>query len=735
MIIRRPMCVISLLFVLALYILLTIAGGVDEREYCADNKKVLLTGSVIDKVFKNGKSSIHIKCDNGKYIVYVENQDINRYKIGQTIEVEGSYKNFTTPENDGQFNMRRYYRIRGYKAYVTKGKIIKASRNYSKLKSKLYVIKESTKKIYYDNMSEPDAGTLSAMVLGDKSGLIEDVKEYYQNAGISHILSLSGLHISTVGMFLFTLFMKAGMGEKMSSAISTVIMILYGIMTGLSTSTIRALIMFLLALIAKNVGRTYDLLSALYLAGVLILFEHPYYVYDSGFLMSYMSVVGIGIIYPVLFDITENRFDKYRVIEKAHQSICISISSSLATLPVVMNSFYKTARYGVLINLIVVPLMSVILVTGIIAIKPCLKVSEIILGFYSLIAQKTSNYSGNIWITGSAKPIQNVVYIILIIGACTLYGYAKENKEKNEDFYKNKSDYSYIKKCKMTKLCLAVCIFSLVAFLSYRNNPDICVNSLSVGQGACNVIYGKDVPIIVVDGGSTDVNDVGKYRIIPFLLYKGIDTIDYVFVTHNDDDHINGIKELLGSSNGIKINHLFLSEYDEDIYELAKERKTKVNIMQKGDQIVAGETKIEILNPDRKSGFKDSNDNSLVIKVMCDDFDMLFTGDISTLTENYMLSDYQYSKALENIDFMTVPHHGSKYSSCEQFLRTVNPKIVTISAGENNSYGHPHAETLERLEYASNARVLRTDESGQVSIIVGENVKVRQFKERNNDDK
>lgn len=791
--VRRPMCMLSILFVLGLYLLLTLLGGVDEKEYCSDLKSIYVSGVVEDKVYKNGKYSLHfkkcemldekildddilldslrreekntdgittIKLRNKQHfrrmIVYLNEQSSFDYRIGQRVIVKGSYNNFSQSENDGQFNMRKYYRIRGYEASITKGIVKAKGSQYSKIKEWLFRIKERTKTIFGYYM-EDEAGTLSAMVLGDKSGLDEEVKDLYQAAGISHVLSLSGLHIATVGMCVYSMLYFSGIGILLSSVISSTIMVLYGIMTGISTSTLRALIMFFIALLARNIGRTYDLLSGVCLSSILILFENPYYVFDSGFLMSFLSVIGIAIIYPILNEVFSHESKKrnYIFIERIKQSVLISTSASLGTLPVVISTFYKISRLSVLINIVVVPLMSIILGIGIISavlgnifirIPFCrlivgvfLNFAGLILKFYDVCCLKISSIPFNTWVIGEKKACRVILYYAL---TAIVYIFSEHVGKKKTEFGTRE------------RLGIVGIIGAAVLTLTLGSKREYTINVLSVGQGACNVIYGQYVPTMMVDAGSTDVNEVYKYRIKPFLLSKGIDTIDYLFITHPDRDHISGVIELLeNDTSDVKVDHIFLSVRNDEIEELAKSKGIDIRFMKAGDSVTNvkndAEFGVKCLSPnssdvsryeDDKNSLggsnNDANDLSLVLKVdykktgRGEDvaFSALFTGDISTDVEKKLVGEdlneknENYQKMLLSSDFLSIPHHGSKYSSSEDFLKTVNAKICTISAGKHNSYGHPHKETLERLsKYVPESKVLRTDKCGQITVMREEN--------------
>lgn len=711
---KRPLCTFSVFFAFIVYIMLSISGGIDMSEYESDGNEIIATGYIYNKSSKNYSDIIYLdKCrEDAKLLVYIKSNKrlFEKLKIGQKITIKGEYDNFDSAENEGQFDKKRYYRIRKIEAKIKDAEIISTSREYAKLRNALYEIRKRTEKIYESYLSNEQSGIMDALVLGDKDDLDAEIKDLYQDAGIAHILSLSGLHIATVGMCIVKLLRKSGIGIGMASFISILLMLAYGIMTGMSTSTIRALIMFMLALLAKTVGRTYDLLTAVSFSAILMLLENALYIYDSGFLLSISSVLGIGLFYPMFATISDNSVFK---------ALCVSLSTFISTLPVVMQNFYKVSIYGVFLNLFVVPVVGVLLFCGLLAgfignvlyaapfgdgIQKVLFFSiNCILCFYEFMANFTTGINGNAWVTGASSTVQIVIYIIMLSMAL----FAWKGVINSES--------------RLLRITPFILIIMAVGAISIRIVNPLEIQAISVGQGACNFITGKNIPAIMVDGGSSDVKNVFKYRISPVLLYNGIDTIDYLFVTHPDEDHISGVKELLSDERAdIRIKHLFLSVKDGELCKLAGENNVSIHYMQAGDKIEVEKLLIECINPDLSANKKpnDINDASLVLKVTHKGtgFTSLFTGDISSDAEMDILERCNVD---ENIDYMTVAHHGSKYSSSEEFLDHFSPSICTISAGRNNSYGHPHRETLERLgKCIPDSKVLRTDKCGQITVIV-----------------
>ena len=247
---------------------------------------------------------------------------------------------------------------------------------------------------------------------------------------------------------------------------------------------------------------------------------------------------------------------------------------------------------------------------------------------------------------------------------------------------------------------------------------------LDVGQGDSIHIRGESGEYLV-DGGSSDVSSVGTYRIEPYLLSNAADTLNYVFVTHGDEDHISGIVELLeGQKLGVHIKTLVLppEEYCEEkllgLTRTAEKNGTRVVTMSAGDALEEG---ITCLGPEKGAGISPGNEASLVLSLTYGNFDMLLTGDVEGKGEDALVE----SGRLRKYDVLKAAHHGSKNSSLEPFLETVKPSVTLISAGVDNRYGHPHEETLKRLE-AAGSRVYSTQENGAVRIWTdGENMKIQ----------
>jgi len=752
---KRPMCLISLAFVAIIYVVLHIMPPQEFVSTVEDGEHIEISGQVYQKECKNGKYSIYLKetviseivgetNQTYKTIVYInDSKEAQKIKYGAFVKVAGKLNYFGKAENEGQFDANIYYRVLGIDFSVNQATVVAMSEEYNIGREKLFVFRERMKEVYKKNLPEKEAGILQALILGDKGELSPEIKELYMRAGISHILSLSGLHIATAGLCILSLLRKCRVRLIVASIISVLLIIGYGLMTGLGTSTLRALIMFFLSVLAMCTGRAYDILSAVSLAAVLILIENPLYLYHTGFQLSFGAIMGIGLLYPCLTIIVPSK-------NKFLQTILLNSSIQLFTLPIVLWCFFSFPVYGIVVNLLIVPLVAVILVLGfiggligsflqplsIVFLAPC----KYILWFYEKVCYFSTNIPGSAWITGRPKMWAIVMFysclIIMMIVISKLHGrykYVDLKQEKNKAKYKGER--------RRISLGFIIIMSIAIAMLTFKETEEIKITMLSVGQGECSVIHGSDIPTIMIDGGSTDVSEVAKYRIIPYLKANRLTTIECIFISHSDEDHINGVLELLQMpQSGIYVKKVVLPKISQqyrnncynELIQIAEERGIEVYVIEKGNIIPSGLIMFECLNPSLSRATEDINDNAMVLDMRYHEIDgdsflsALFTGDISREIEEQILSEVQ------DCNILKVAHHGAKSSTCEKFLDTAEPEIALISAGKNNSYGHPHKETILRLQKCKNMKenqsIYITYNTGQIDITMEKGLlKIRSF--------
>lgn len=784
--IRRPLCLISAVFIAIVYItssnqLLSPSSDVKSL----DGRTVTVEGTVADRQHKDDISYIYLKnvsfitdentsaADNvascvkstGIKVNISDKDDVCSFvRTGAKVRARGVLALFESPTCEGQFDLRTYYMIRGYEAQLKRARLTGASESYSFIREKLRYLRDMSVRTLNANMSEEDAGLVAAMTLGDRNGLDEEIKELYQNAGISHVLALSGLHIASVGLALLALFKKTGMGVRPAAVAAGSIIAVYAVMTGMSTSTVRALIMFLLSVAAILLGRTYDLRSAAAFSAVVILAYNNRYIYDTGFLLSFLAVMAIAYVYPLFEafpDILLPDKKMPKAIRGAYNGMSVSLSVTLVTLPVTAYGFMKISLCSVVINLVVIPLMGVVLCTGFagiflgdIGVKSgfILKITHYILLLYRFLAEKSEKIPGNTFLTGRPSKWQIITYAVLFITAVIASNTAVFEKLNTQNPAKiiNRTGRRILRNNDRSRIIVhekiayvienrrsvaekrakklwayglfAVMIVGAVAVLVYQKRETLEIRNVDVGQGDCSLIWGENVSTVMIDGGSSDVKRVAKYRIEPVLLANRIRAVDYCILTHMDSDHVSGVIEMLEDERcPVRIRKVIISdvsykyETSENLDRLltaARKKNVKVETISADDTINPKGARIRCIAPKKglNSSF-DANALSLVMHLTCKDgneeFSALFTGDIGDETEHMITNE------LCKVSYLKVAHHGSATSSSDDFLVRTKPAVSVISVGEGNSYGHPAPATLERLARTGTC-IYRTDRDGEV---------------------
>ena len=709
-----------------------VQGKIYKIENTAFGTNIYLKGVEVE----NGEKSVSVKR------IFVNTEKIPNVKIGNIIKVRGKLRQFEEAANKGNFDSRKYYLSLGFYGKIEAGTIEVINSDYSGIRQGLYELRmeiiERLEKLCSDNngifsIINNKNGIIGAIILGDKTDLDSGIKELYSVSGIAHILAISGLHISFIGMAIYRL-LRRRFRFLFSAAVSIPVVLSFGIMSGFGISTIRAIIMFMLKIIGEVLGRKYDAITAISLAGLVLLVQNPFVVCNSGFQMSFGAIIAIVLILPIVEEIlnTDNKIIKV---------ISANFTISLVMNPILAWNYYELPTFSFLLNIVVVPLMSVVIVSSIAGIfcscimfgfgKAVIFPGCGILELYTFLCNVINKSSVASIVVGQPKVTIIIVYYAILL--VVLFGlknirtkYTRAEKERN--IIKKETGFVLEKKAKKerrikgqnVKLRLACIVGFLLlnCLIYYIPNPGFYITFINVGQGDGILIHGDNGTKVMVDGGSTSEKQVAKNCIVPYLKAEGIGTIDYSIITHTDKDHISGILEILenNNSNRIRIKNLVMPDINmkDDTYneliEKAKLKKINVLYIKKGDTLSLGKTKIKCIYPETTTTASDKNDYCTVLSVKNKTSKILLTGDISKEIEEKIKDDIE-----ENYTVLKVAHHGSNYSSSEKFLKKVNPKYSIISVGKNNSYGHPGNETMERLRKQGGV-IYRTDEKGGITI-------------------
>lgn len=756
-----------------------------------DEERVRVSGIIYAKEWKETSYAVYLKetsiFNEGKTYIgnrillraYLgdsdsesETQLLEQYKIGQKIEATGRISYFDVSRNPGNFDMRAYYQLKGIDFAVNLEESSLLEDRVSYYREFLYELKQRIEKVYTSLLSEEEYGLLSTMILGDDSLLSDETENLYQKAGISHILAISGLHISVIGMCLYQFLRKRGFSYVLTGILSFFLVFSYSLMSGMAVSSQRALLMFGLLLLANAIGKTYDSLSALAFAGLFLLLENPLLCFTASFQLSFAAVAGAVLFPPVLKEIWglcgKGQEEKKKKGEKCKaalwDSFFLSLGIQLSTVPIVLYYFFEIPLYSIFVNLLILPLVSALLILGILGgFTGLLSLSlsriflipdQLILAFYHRVCAFFQSLPASSLVLGRPSDWKMLLYYLLLAGLflfASLIRKKREEREKelsdgesrkrilavkgeNDELEmekgeeargrkaqkkaeKEKAGFQYVKQKLKRRGALAGLLLCLLLLLKLQIPLPLEICMLDVGQGDGILLRTGGGLTCFVDGGSTDVKKAGKYRLLPFLKSEGIGKIDYWFLSHTDADHMNAMEEALEAD--YPVRYLILAEgmvWDEkaeSLIRLAEEKGTEIYRIGKGDVLKKGSLSISCIYPPDRNAFTDKNDASMVLLLNYRDFSMLFTGDISAKTESELLG----KRLLSDIDVLKVAHHGSAGSSTADFLKAVGAEATLISVGADNSYGHPAGETLERLE-AAGCRICRTDQEGMIRISV-----------------
>lgn len=705
----------------------------------------------VDKILKTQygynvylKNALINNRECGNIIAYFQSEP--DLKIGNKIYLKGKFQQFEVARNKGNFDSKKYYLSIGITTKIAVKEYYVSDDNYDFLRDKLCTLREyvvgmfsklcdtnGKDKWLYDNK----AGIFSAILMGDKTELDQEIKDLYSLSGIAHILAISGLHISLIGMFLYSLLRKR-FSFATSSALTIAVVTLFAITSGMGIATIRAFVMFILKLIGEILGRKYDYITAISLSALILLADNPFIIINSGFQMSFCAMITITIIWPKVVYLIN-------IKSKIANSIVLSLCIGIFMNPVIAYNYFQLPTYSFMLNIIVVPLLGIVVISaiagsgmGFLSIlmgKTALTPGCLILEVYTFLCENVLKIPGAVIVVGKPTIKIIVLYYMVIVFFLFCFTLVRKNYEKDcnikemidENGKKVISSQIILKKQRKFdfKIRLAVVGISILSgfFIYYTPSKGLDIQFMDVGQGDGIFIKADDGTTITIDGGSSDVKNVAKYRMIPCIKASGTGVIDYAVITHADKDHISGIEEILNmnTENGLTIRNLVMPHvsYEDEAYdELLTAAKTKgiqVLYIKEGDTMKLGKVEIKCIHPDGKYISDNRNDYSTVLSLKYENFSALFTGDIPAEIEKSIIN-----KIDNNYTILKVAHHGSKYSSDMEFLKKVMPAYSVISVGEDNSYGHPGTETINKLK-SLNSKILRTDLSGEIEIFSKEN--------------
>ncbi len=671
----------------------------------------------------------------GRVLVYLGEEAADTLAVGDYVRLQGEIASFREADNPGEFDAKAYYLARNTVYYVNAERISTIRTAKMPLRETARRLRERLRGGLQKTLDAEEAGIAAALLLGDRSLLTEETKKVLEAAGLSHILSVSGLHVSLVGGglwlaakwllsfvcwekkkgiwgrdgFTWLAFLLAGGGT-----------LFYVLLAGEGTGLLRAGIMFFLMLAAGALGRSYDMESALAAAALSVLIPYPEALFTSSFQLSFGCVYIVSVPVPWVVE-------RWQLQTGAGKAAAAAMLLQLFMLPLMLRHFYVWHLWTLPVNLIVLPVLpwilggaagaalggAFLLPLGYVAAAPTHVLMQLLLKLSGMAA----SLPGASVVLGCPELRQLFLYACAA-GAVIWLMTRDRSRELRREGGLRISGKSKIKLFlqEAMRLLAPLLLFFLVLpwIFALRRPRGVRITSLYVGQGDAAVVETPDGTWLI-DGGNI-LGDPGADVILPFLRFRGIRKLDGIFVSHPDIDHFSGLETVL-RDRGIRTGKLYIPAFSAAESKLsgllgaAGETGTAVCLPERGDRIICGQTVFSVLHPPAGMGAKSGNDASLVLQLSFGSFDALFPGDLGLEGEAGLLQ----AGILTEVEWLKVGHHGSKNAGSSAFLRQIRPLAATVSCGRGNVYGHPHADALRRLEEAG-VRVYRTDRQGAVTV-------------------
>lgn len=631
-----------------------------------NNNDTEFIGIVEDYIIKDNQIKISLKSKERIIVTYKYTGKVfNNLSYGDKIKVTGVLKEPSTNNIFNNFNYKKYLYNKKIYYIIEASKIDKIQNN----NNHIYTIKN----LLYTRINNlKSSNYIKALLFGDNK-LDKEIKTSYQINGISHLFSVSGFHINFITSIIYFYLDRVTYNKKIKYITVDIFLVLYLLLCN-TTSLLRCTVMNILLSINYLLKLNIKKIDIVLLTLILCIIINPFIIYDIGFIYSY-TISFFLILYK----------NKYKTNNKLLKIIYISLISFLVSLPINIYTSYEINFLSIILNIIIVPIVSLILLplSLLTLIFPIL---DNILYLITSILEKISLYTSNINIFKQVLSKPSIILIIIYYLVIILI------LSKNKHYY----------------LILILLIFHKTIPL-YNSNLEVVMFDVGEADSMLISTPSKKVNILIDTGRGIDINNI-----IIYLKSIGISKLNYLIITHGDEDHIGGALYLIDN---FKVDNVILNkgDYTELEVELITHLKNKnIKYTNNINKIPLLGSYMYLLNTKK---FSNENDNSIVTYFEYQKYKFLFMGDSSSKTEEYLINNYN----LTNISFLKVGHHGSNTSSSPLFINKITPKVSLISVGRNNFYHHPNKEVLTNL---SNSVIYRTDINKSIKIKINNKVKI-----------
>jgi len=629
---------------------------------------------------------------------------------GDSLILSGTLVRPDPPRNPGQYDYRKYLQQQGISGILTKGEILGITHGRWSFTRQFYQIKNRVKLIIEQFVDPPFSGVMTGLILGDRSGIDDELKDRFQEIGVIHILAVSGLHVGYIYLILSFLATGLNIRGKGQFWVVTCGLCFYMGLTGFTTSVIRASLMAILYSWGKMREKSISTWNIISGVAVIILAVDPMQLFTPGFLLSFGAVWGILFTYPRLKQLDSHfpRWEsmrKNRAIRTVTDLIMVTTGAQIGTFIPVALYFKFFPVWGFLANLLIVFLAGLAVISGILTIIT----SFLVTGFASILGDAgwgilwTVNKFGELIYLlpfrklplGGLSTIAVIVLFLLLVFWIWSVG-----------------------KYLMDKAISLTLLFTCTLVWSSVFTPDrVTITFLDVDQGDSCVIQNGNHTILVDAGYGGFGRDMGKSVILPFLRHEGITHIDLLVMSHPHSDHIGGVPAVLES---IPVRTIWdsYSDYRSQVYlriqELSDQKRIAVEQVRPGEIYQLGTMTLTCIYPSKRIGenVRNINNASIVFRLDHGKNSVLFVGDLEDEGEDRVSK----LKTVDHMDVIKIGHHGSITSSSDKFCKKVQPSVGIISLGRDNKFGHPSQTVIQRWEHVG-TNLYRTDQTGAVTLV------------------
>lgn len=676
--------IILLLFVILSFIYVDIL----ENEYNRiENKqieeKAVIISDIQEKEYKYIYEAKFLKNNKKVLISIKKSQQIDKINYGDLIYLEGKLEIPKIATNYKGFDYRQYLKTKKIQGIVIADnvKILKA-----KYKNNLiYQMQKKIKAIIKEKLPSETGDLLLAILLGDKKDLSEQIQINFKNSNLSHMLAVSGAHVSYIIIGLTYITQNSIMGKRKARVFCIFFLIIFMAITNFTPSVTRACIMAILTLVSEILYKKADIYTNISISALIILLYNPYSLLDLGFKLSFGGTIGIVIFMRFI----KKKQEEPKLLNYIKQMALVSICANIIIIPIIMNNFNTVSLTFLVSNILASPILAIIVIVGFSIIIISIishSLSNLLVFWLNPILNLLIKISSFCSKLPFAKILVVTPYIFNIIFYYTIILYLV-NYNKIKQFIKKK-----------TVILLSI-ILILSNFIFYILPQDLKIYFIDVGQGDSTLIVTPSKKTILIDGGGSESFDVGEKVLLPYLLGRRIRKIDYIMISHFDTDHCKGIFTVIEN---LKVKNIIISKQAEKsenykkFKEIVANKKINIILVKAGDKIKIDKyIYFKILFPTEKLIMQNPlNNNSIVSQLNYKSFKMLFTGDIEEMAEKEILN-LQKDKLKSTI--LKVAHHGSNTSSTQEFINSVKPELALIGVGKNNTFGHPSECVVEKL--------------------------------------